>query len=63
MQGSVPTFQKIGLEDGTINLTTKLYDFLSVQDDSEFIGGMTKFEYLTQETAIVIEKIISYFEK
>lgn len=63
MQGSVPTFQKIGLEDGTINLTTKLYDFLSVQDDSEFIGGMTKFEYLTQETAIIIEKIISYFEK
>lgn len=66
MQGTVPTFNKIGMEDGTINLTTGLYDFLSndsiINDTSKFIGDLTKYEYLLKETAIVIDKIISYFE-
>ena len=62
MKGSVPVLQKIGMQNGTINITSKLYDFLNDKDDSEFIDGMTKYEYLTQESATVIEKIIAYFE-
>ena len=67
MQGTVPTFNKIGMQDGTINLTDGLYEFLSnksiVNDTSKFIGDITKYEYLMNETSIIIDKIISYFEK
>lgn len=66
-QSSVAVFNKIGMEDGTINLKNDLYTFLSdesiINDNNIFIGNLTKYEYLKNETSIVLDKIISYFEK
>ena len=65
--GTSAIFNKIGLEDGTINLNSKIYDFLNdssiINDKDIFIDNLTKYEYLEQESSIVLRKIISYFEK
>ena len=63
--GTSAIFNKIGLEDGTINLNSKIYDFLNdssiINDKDIFIDNLTKYEYLEQESSIVLRKIISYF--
>ena len=60
------TFYTIGLEDGSLYITDSLYNFMKdetiINDESEYIDGLTKYQYLMREVGIVIEKIISYFE-
>ena len=57
---------KIGIEDGAIELNDKCYSFMEdktlLNDSSIFIDNMTKYEYLQQESIIVMKKILSYFE-
>jgi hypothetical protein len=58
----------IAKNDATINLKPTLYTFIDdkdlIKDDKkgvEFIDGMTKYQYLTQETETVIGLILDYF--
>lgn len=65
-EAGVPLFLKIGIEDGAIELNDKCYSFMEdetlLNDSSIFIDNMTKYEYLQQESIIVMKKILSYFE-
>ena len=64
MSGNSPVIAKVGMENGAINLLSNIYDFLNNDSlkDQTYINGMSKYDYLLQETMIVLRKIIEYFE-
>ncbi len=60
----------VGLENGVIYLNDKLYSFMNdetlINNDKNgviFIDNLTMYQYLMNEVSIIIDKIISYFEK
>lgn len=64
--GTSPIVHNVGIEDGAIELNDKCYSFLNdetlINDKTIFIDGLTKYEYLIQESQIVIQHILKYFE-
>lgn len=59
-------FHTIGLQNGTINLLDNIYSFMDDEflksDETIFIDDKTKYQYLIDETSLVIQYILSYFE-
>lgn len=62
-KATVPVGSKVTIaEDFNVTLNFWNGDYDS-RDDSIFIGNQTKYDYLEAESAIVIQKMLSYFEE
>ena len=55
------TFYVVGIKDGYIQISDKLYTYMEDNDQEEFIDGLTKYEYLNNEVQKCIEIICDYF--
>ena len=59
------TFKVIGIKDGYMQISDRLYNYMVdnslLNDDSEFIDGQTKYEYINNEVKKLIEIICDYF--
>ena len=62
-KSTVPSGSKITVAEG-FNVTLYFWNGeYDLRDDSIFIGNQTKYDYLNTESAIVIQKILEYFEQ
>lgn len=55
------TFVVVGIKDGYIQIKDSIYSYLKNPDNSKFIDGESKFDYLDNEVKKVIEIICNYF--
>ena len=55
----------VGISNTLLNVDEKIYDYVNQNNDNEFeyINGQTKYQYIENETNILLEKIFDYFEK
>ena len=53
----------VGIRNGYVQISDDLYTYMENPDNSEFIDGLTKYEYVNNEVEKCIEIICDYFDK
>ena len=51
----------VGIRNGYVQISDDLYTYMENPDNSEFIDGLTKYEYVNNEVEKCIEIICDYF--
>ena len=55
------TMYVVGIKDGYLQISDKLYTYMEDNNQEEFIDGLSKYEYLNNEVQKCIEIICDYF--